>query len=117
MIGSTVEFLRLATTTTVIVVAWVSDRRTFFDDGGVDLEETRRGRSAAKRRVVKRECGDEGRRRNRVHCSALVFTFFGSTFKAVKDDECVEWGYLLNFEIEKINKLCIFVKVRVLYFT
>lgn len=65
---------------------------------------------------MKRECGDEGRRRNRVHCSALVFSFFGSTFKAVKDDECVVWGYLLNFEIEKINKLCIFVKVRVLYF-
>lgn len=74
MIGSVVEFFRFVTT--IIVVAWVCDRSTFFDDCGVDTEEERRGRSAAKKRVVKRECGgDEGRRRNRVHCSVFVFYF------------------------------------------
>lgn len=28
----------------------------------------------------------------------LFFTFFASTFKAVKEYECVVWGYLLNYE-------------------
>jgi hypothetical protein len=114
VIGSVVECFGFVTT--IIVVAWVCDWRTFFDDGGVDTEESRRGRSAAKKRVMKRECGgEEGRRRNRVHCSPFVFTFFGSTFKAVKEDECVVWGYLLNFQNQKSFN-CFFVKLRFLFF-
>jgi hypothetical protein len=71
VIGSVVECFGFVTT--IIVVAWVCDWRTFFDDGGVDTEESRRGRSAAKKRVMKRECGgEEGRRRNRVHFSVAL---------------------------------------------
>lgn len=71
MVGSSVEFLRFARRK-VIVLAWVSDGRSFFDDGGVDTEETARGRWAGKKkRGCRREGGDEGRGRKRVHCSLL----------------------------------------------
>lgn len=105
MIGSSVECFRFARRKcglrTAIVVAWITDRRTFFDDGGVDTEEKTRGRLAAKKRMKKRgfrrKCGDEGRRRrNRVHSSAFFFFTFFSLYKM---SVCV-WGYLLIMKMK-----------------